>query len=72
MKRAVLFSVTSLCLALVAVAGLAAYSAAHPPHLGVLVDSTAIEKSQLRTISADLRPSPRTGGCERGNPTKCA
>src|SRR5262249_2096855 len=63
MKRVVLFSVTSLCLALVAVAGLAAYTAAHPPHMGALVDSGAIEKSQLRPMSADLRPSSRTGGC---------
>ena len=63
MKRAVLFSVTSLCLALVAVAGLAAYSAAHPPHMGVLVDSAAREKSQLRPMSTDLRPDPRTVGC---------
>ena len=44
MKRAVLFSVASLCLALVAVAGLAAYTAAHPPHTGALVDSAVIEK----------------------------
>ena len=63
MKRVVLFSVTSLCLALVAVAGLAAYSAAHPPHMGALLDSVAIETSQLRPMSADLRPGPRPGGC---------
>jgi hypothetical protein len=63
MKRAVLFSVTSLCLALVAVAGLAAYSAAHPPHMGVLVHSAAIERSQLQPMSADVRPGPRTFGC---------
>jgi hypothetical protein len=63
MKRAVLFSVTSLCLALVVVAGLAAYSAAHPPYMEALLDSAAIEKSQLRPMSVDLRPSPRSRGC---------
>lgn len=64
MARAVRFSVTSLCLALVAVPGLAASSAAHPAHMGVLVDSAPpIEKSQLRPASADLRPGPRTSGC---------
>ena len=64
MVRAILFSITSLCLALVATAGLAAYSAAHPLDMGVLVDSSsAIAKSQPRPMSAGLRPGARTGGC---------
>jgi len=63
MKRAVLFSVTSLCLALVAVAGLAAYSAVQPPHMGILMHSAAIEKSHVRPMSADVRPGPRTFEC---------
>ena len=64
MARAVRFSLTSMCLALVALPGLAASSAAHPPRMGVLVNcAPPIKKSQLRPVSADLRPGPHTTGC---------
>jgi hypothetical protein len=64
MARAVRFSLTSMCLALVALPGLAASTAAHPPDMGVLVNcAPPIKKSQLRPVSADLRPGPHTTGC---------
>jgi hypothetical protein len=59
MARAVRFSVTSLCLALVAVPGLAASSAAHPPHMGVLVDSAP----PLLTVARELT---REAGLDQG------
>jgi len=59
MARAVRFSVTSLCLALVAVPGLAASSAAHPPHMGVLVDSAP----PLLTVARELA---REAGLDQG------
>ena len=59
MARAVRFRVTSLCLALVAVPGLAASSAAHPPHMGVLVDSAP----PLLTVARELA---REAGLDQG------
>ena len=68
MARLVVFSVSSLCLALVGVVGLAAYTAARLPDSGVvLVSAPATGSWQVRPVSTGLRPGPRTHGCTAGS-----
>ena len=68
MARLVVFSVSSLCLALVAVVGLAAYTAARLPDCAVVVVSApAIGSWQVKPMSTGLRPGPRTHGCAAGS-----
>ncbi len=79
MARVFVFSLTSLCLALVAVVGLGAYSAAHLPRAAVLVgagsggglgDTGAVMRyrpptgnSRVRLMSVGVRSEPRPGVC---------
>jgi hypothetical protein len=68
MARLVLFSVSGLCLALVGVGGLAAYTAARLPDGGVVVVSAPANLSwQVKPMSTGLRPGPRTHGCAAGS-----
>jgi len=67
MGRLVAFSVSSFCLAFVAVAGLAAYTAAHPLDAGLVVVSTSANPSRhVRPVPAHLRSAPRPDGRARG------
>ena len=68
MARLVVFSVSSLCLALVGVVGLAAYTAARLPDGGVVVVSAPAAGSwQVKPMSTRIRPGPRTRGCAAGS-----
>jgi hypothetical protein len=56
MGRLVVFSVSSFCLAFVAVAGLAAYTAAHPFDAGVVAVSASANPSRhVQPVPAHLR-----------------
>jgi hypothetical protein len=64
MARLVVFSVSSLCLALVGVVGLAAYTAARLRDSGVVVVSAPATGSwQVNPMSTGLCPRPRNHGC---------
>ena len=68
MARLVVFSVSGLCLALVGVVGLAAYTAARLPDSGVVVVSApANGRWQAKPMSTGLRPGPRTHECAAGS-----
>jgi hypothetical protein len=58
MGRLVVFSVSSFCLAFVAAAGLAAYTAAHPVDAGVVAVSMSANPSRHVQASAP-RPDGR-------------
>jgi hypothetical protein len=63
MVRLVVFSVSNFCLAFVAVAGLAAYTAAHPLDAGVVVVSTSANPSRhVQPLPAHPRPASRPDG----------
>ena len=68
MARLVVFSVSGLCLALVGVVGLAAYTAARLPDSGVVVVSAPATNGrwQAKPMSTGLRPGPHTHGCAAG------
>jgi hypothetical protein len=60
MGRLVVFSVSSLCLACVAAAGLAAYTAAHPFDAGVVAVSTPTKPSRhVQPVPAHRWSTPR-------------
>jgi hypothetical protein len=64
MARLVAFTVTTFGLALIGVAGLAAYTAARPADSGVVVMSVpATGSRKVRPLSVALHPGPRTTGC---------
>jgi len=68
MARLVVFSVSSLCLALVGIVGLGAYTTARLPDSGVVVVSAPATGSWLvRPMSTGLRAGPRTHGCAAGS-----
>ena len=67
MARLAVFSVSSLCLALVGVVGLAAYTARLPDSGVVVVSAPANLSWQVKPMSTGLRPGPRTHGCAAGS-----
>jgi hypothetical protein len=63
MGRLVAFSVGSFCLAFVAAAGLAAYTAAHPVDAGVVAVSMSANPSRhVQAVPTHLRSAPRPDG----------
>ena len=63
MGRLVVLSVSSFCLAFVAAAGLAAYTAAHAVDAGVVAVSTAANPSRhVQAVPTHLRSAPRPDG----------
>jgi hypothetical protein len=60
MGRLVVFSVSSFCVAFVAAAGLAAYTAAHPFDAGVVAVSTSANPSRpVQPVPGHPRSAPR-------------
>ena len=70
MGRLVVFSVSSFCLAFVAAAGLAAYTAAHPDDAGVVaVSMSATPSRHVQAVPTKIRSAPRPDGrapCQKG------
>jgi hypothetical protein len=63
MGRLVMFSVSSFCLAFVAAAGLAAYTATHSFDAGLVAVSTlANQHRHVQPVPAHLRSAPRPDG----------
>lgn len=63
MGRLVVFSLSSFCLAFVALAGLAAYTAAHPFDAGVVAVSTSANPPRrVEPVPAHRRSAPRQDG----------
>jgi hypothetical protein len=63
MGRLVVFSVSGFCLAFVAAAGLAAYTAAHPDDAGVVAVSMSANPSRhVQAVPTKIRSAPRPDG----------
>jgi hypothetical protein len=63
MGRLVVFSVSSFCLAFVAAAGLAAYTAAHPVDAGIVAVSMSANPSRhVQTAPTKSRSASRPDG----------
>ena len=63
MGRLVVFSVSSFSLAFIALAGLAAYTAAHPVDAGVVAVSMSENPSRhVQPVPTHLRSAPRPAG----------
>ena len=65
MGRLVVFSVSSFCLAFVAAAGLAAYTAAHPDDAGVVAVSMSANPSRhVQAVPTKIRSAPGRAPCQ--------